>query len=230
MAVLTVRNVSQSCVSCRVNVVSADSLSSLRRISHAAIIIYSQSMILLKSTHDYRRRRSQYTDKTLKAEGYNCRILLLLTCSTDCVWLFLSAFSICVVSVSTAASCSSCQRSLDVSDELVLECPTCRWQFCIECDEYIHNTMHNWWVQSDTQWKKAVEKAVVGRYSSVERNKGKCHVSGCGRDAADHGQFCIVWHGASMVLSFSQPRLSVHSNSNSNSNNNTDDCYCQHRH
>lgn len=43
----------------------------------------------------------------------------------------------------TAVACRSCCRLLPAASQLRLRCPSCRWIFCIECDEYIHSVLHN---------------------------------------------------------------------------------------
>lgn len=42
-----------------------------------------------------------------------------------------------------AEQCSSCLRQLEEGRDLRLECPRCTRRFCIDCDEYIHNSLHN---------------------------------------------------------------------------------------
>lgn len=39
--------------------------------------------------------------------------------------------------------CSGCQATIDPTADLCVQCPRCRFCFCVDCDEYIHQSLHN---------------------------------------------------------------------------------------
>jgi transcription initiation factor TFIIH subunit 2 len=47
--------------------------------------------------------------------------------------------------VATADQCRGCLRRLEVKDERImrLQCPKCKHVFCLDCDMYIHESLHN---------------------------------------------------------------------------------------
>jgi len=50
------------------------------------------------------------------------------------------------ISTEAAALCSGCGREIGASeggDNMTLECPKCRQRFCITCDVFIHEQLHN---------------------------------------------------------------------------------------
>lgn len=40
-------------------------------------------------------------------------------------------------------ACSACLEALDPANAVVAQCPQCRSVFCIDCDEYVHEALHN---------------------------------------------------------------------------------------
>ncbi len=41
------------------------------------------------------------------------------------------------------STCFACQTSLDSSQRVVVRCPKCRQTFCVDCDVFIHESLHN---------------------------------------------------------------------------------------
>jgi transcription factor Ssl1 len=40
-------------------------------------------------------------------------------------------------------TCFACLDSIDATTALLVQCPSCQRQFCFECDEFVHQQLHN---------------------------------------------------------------------------------------
>eukprot|EP00668_Euglena_longa_P029390 GGOE01036738.1.p1 GENE.GGOE01036738.1~~GGOE01036738.1.p1 ORF type:complete len:387 (-),score=75.01 GGOE01036738.1:31-1191(-) len=48
-----------------------------------------------------------------------------------------------VVSVDFCDFCFGCQKPIDASADVALKCPKCQKVFCMDCDHFIHKSLHN---------------------------------------------------------------------------------------
>lgn len=56
--------------------------------------------------------------------------------------LFPIASFVEVINESQASNCFACQRSYNEMDKHLFQCPNCQQFYCIDCDIFIHDTLH----------------------------------------------------------------------------------------